>query len=131
MTRDVDPPGAGRGDLAIIYGESAVEALEALVVYCAEAAELVERGRQAYEEDVLLRRASEAIFNRVGDTIRSKLPDDLLAAYPGQPWSQIVGMRVRMAHIYTENDKSIMWNTLVRDMPALREYVSREILGDR
>lgn len=130
MPSDIGRSAAQRERIATTYGEHAVEALDALVLYCGEAADLVERGRDAYNEDVLLRRASEAIFNRVGDTIRSKLPEDLLTAYPGQPWSVIVGMRVRMAHIYTENDKNIMWNTLVRDMPALQEYVSREILGN-
>lgn len=127
------PEGNGREERRTItgrYGPSVVEALEALVSYCDEAAALVDRGRGAYEEDVLLQRASEAIFNRVGDTIRSKLPEDLLAEYPGQPWDKIVGMRVRMAHIYTENDKNIMWNTLAGDVPMLRDYVAQDILGE-
>ncbi len=120
-----------RDQLVTTYGESVVEALEALVSYCEEAGILVRRGRSAYNEDVLLRRASEAIFNRIGDTIRSKLPSSLLEKYPDQPWQQIVGMRVRMAHIYAENDKNIMWITLVQDVPQLYDYVSRNILGNR
>ncbi|WP_182359690.1 HepT-like ribonuclease domain-containing protein [Tomitella gaofuii] len=105
-----------------------MEALDALVAYCDEAAELTARGRKAYESDVLLRRASEAIFHHVGDTIRNSLPPRLLEEHPGQPWSLIVGMRVRMAHIYAENDTSIMWNTLVEHVPRLREYIAHGIL---
>ncbi len=119
-----------RDALTSTYGENIVEPLEALVTYCDEAAALVERGRQAYEEDVLLQRAAEAIFNRIGDTIRSRLPGAFLEAFPAQPWRTIVGMRVRMAHIYAENDHSIIWKTLVRDVPRLRSYLSVDILGD-
>lgn len=132
MTADDDDSSGcrRRGDLAAEYGQAVVEALDALVSYCEEAAILVGRGREAFQQDVLLQRAAEAIFNRIGDTIRAKLPDSLLDEYPGQPWSTIVAMRVRMAHIYAENDKTIIWNTLTEHVPPLRDYVSHEMLGE-
>lgn len=133
MVRDLDHSAscARRAELTAKYGDGVVESLEAVVSFCDEAALLVGRGRDAFEEDVLLRRASEAIFNRIGDTIRSRLPSDLLEEYPRQPWSNIIGMRVRMAHIYTENDRNIMWNALVEHVPQLLHYVSHGILDDR
>jgi uncharacterized protein with HEPN domain len=59
------------------------------------------------------------------------LPSALLEKYPDQPWSNIIGMRVRMAHICTENDKNLMWNTLVQHVPPLLDYVSHDMLGDQ
>lgn len=66
--------------------------------------------------------------NRIGDTIRANLPVDLLDEYSARPWSQIVGMRVRMAHLYAENDTALMWNTLVNDVQKLRGYIAHTIL---
>lgn len=83
-TTNHSPGSECRAELAAKYGDGVVEALEAVVSYCEEAAILVRRGRDAFEADVLLRRASEAIFTRIGDTIRSKLSSALLEDYLGQ-----------------------------------------------
>lgn len=111
------------------YGESVVESLEAVTDYCGEAALVVAKGRVAFGEDILLQRSVEAIIDRIGDTIRRQLPARFLAAFPGQPWQDIVAMRIRMAHIDAENDPDIMWVTIVRDVPKLRRYIDEEILG--
>jgi uncharacterized protein with HEPN domain len=52
------------------------------------AAEIVARGRNAGDEDRLLRLAGEAVISRIGDAA-SKLPDSVQAAMPSVPWEEI------------------------------------------
>jgi uncharacterized protein with HEPN domain len=48
---------------------------------------------------------------RVGQETRSK--------YPGVPWAHIVGMRNRLVHNYFDVDLSLLWTTVVDDLPEL------------
>ncbi len=51
----------------------------------AAAVEIVARGRDAWDEDRLLRLAGEAAIGRIGDAA-SKLPDNVQASIPSAPW---------------------------------------------
>lgn len=83
------------------------------------AAELVQRGRESYESDQMLRLAGEAIVGRIGDAaakLRNQVGDDL----PGQvPWDDVIANRIIVDHGYHRVDYEILWNTLERDVPAL------------
>jgi uncharacterized protein with HEPN domain len=63
------------------------------------AAEIVARGKDAWQRDRLLRLAGEAVISRIGDAA-AKLPDDVRAAIPSVPWEDIRANRVLVAHIY-------------------------------
>lgn len=54
------------------------------------ASDLVERGRDSYESDRMLRLAGEALIGRIGDSA-SKLRDHLGADLPGEvPWDDVI-----------------------------------------
>jgi len=81
--------------------------------------ELVERGRQAYESDRLLRLAGEALIGRIGDSA-SKLRDQLGDEIPdGVPWDDVIASRIIVDHVYHRVDYDLLWNTLERDVPQL------------
>lgn len=40
-------------------------------------------------------------------------------AHPQIPWSQIVGMRNVLVHVYFDIDHDQLWETVVRDLPPL------------
>lgn len=82
------------------------------------AAEIVDRGLNAWEADRLLRLAGEAIINRIGDSA-NKLPEDVRLAIPTVPWDEIRSSRILVAHIYHRIDYAIVWETLSRDIPQL------------
>ena len=84
----------------------------------AAAAEIVARGRDAWNDDRLLRLAGEAVISRIGDAA-SKLPDNVRASMPSVPWEEIRANRVLVAHIYHRIDYGILWETLRRDVPRL------------
>ena len=119
-----------REQVAASYGDDTAVSLDLLVGYCDEAAQLVDRGRESFQNDFILQRASEAILNRIGDTVRNRLPQELLDDYPDQPWNQIVSQRIRAAHIYHSLDYRMVWTTFCEHIARLRAYVHDEILGD-
>ena len=79
----------------------------------AAAAEIVARGRDAWNDDRLLRLAGEAVISRIG-VAASKLPDNVRASMPSVPWEEIRANRVLVAHIYHRIDYGILWETLRR-----------------
>lgn len=88
--------------------------------------ELVERGREAYKSDRMLRLAGEALIGRIGDSA-SKLRDQLGEEIPGGvPWDDVIANRIIVDHVYHRVDYDLLWNTLERDVPqlgtALREW---------
>ena len=85
-----------------------------------KAAALVTRGRTAFDADEMLRLAGEAILGRIGDAadklythFGQDLPD-------GIPWSDIVGNRILVDHIYHRIDYDVVWATLEQDVPIVK-----------
>jgi uncharacterized protein with HEPN domain len=48
---------------------------------------------------------------QVSDITRKQLP--------GVPWDDIIGMRHRMVHAYSDINLDILWRTVQDDLPAL------------
>jgi uncharacterized protein with HEPN domain len=86
------------------------------------AAEIVARGKGAWQQDRLLRLAGEAVISRIGDAA-AKLPEQVQAAMPAVPWDDIRANRVLVAHIYHRIDYEISWETLARDVPRLASEI--------
>jgi uncharacterized protein with HEPN domain len=81
--------------------------------------ELVQRGRNAYESDRMLRLAGEALIGRIGDSA-SKLRDRLGEEIPeGVPWDDVIANRIIVDHVYHRVDYDLLWNTLEREVPQL------------
>lgn len=75
-----------------------------------------------YRGDVMLRRAIERCVEIVSEASRS-IPDDMKAAFPGQPWPEIAGIGNLLRHHYERIDDLIMWKIATRSLPELREVV--------
>ncbi|MFA5889535.1 MAG: HepT-like ribonuclease domain-containing protein [Actinomycetota bacterium] len=85
----------------------------------AAAAELVARGKPAWDEDRLLRLAGEAIIGRVADAA-GRLPEDVMFAAGDVPWDDLRDIRILVDHIYHRIDYEILWRTLTEDLPHLQ-----------
>jgi uncharacterized protein with HEPN domain len=46
----------------------------------------------------------------------SNLEDNFRATYPTIPWSQIVGMRNKLAHEYWDIDLGVVWTTITTEI---------------
>lgn len=60
----------------------------------------------------------------IGEAIKG-LPLELVSAEPDIPWSDIAGMRDRLAHRYFDTEHSIVTATVAHDLGALEAAVAR------
>ena len=49
----------------------------------------------------------------------ARIGPEIRARYPRVPWAHVVGMRNRLVHNYFDVDLSLLWTTVVDDLPAL------------
>jgi uncharacterized protein with HEPN domain len=85
-------------------------------------AQIVERGREAFDADPVIRFAAEAVVGRIGDAA-SKLGTEVKEATGNVPWREVVGMRIVVDHAYHRIDHDRLWNTLANDLRTLREAI--------
>jgi uncharacterized protein with HEPN domain len=53
------------------------------------------------------------------------LPDAVRAQAPEIPWPQLIGMRNVLVHGYFDIDQDIVWDAVMRDVPALEPAVEQ------
>lgn len=58
----------------------------------------------------------------IGEAVKA-LPGELLAREAGLPWTQIAGMRDRLAHRYFDTSHAIVRATISEDLPELEAAV--------
>lgn len=57
--------------------------------------------------------------SQIGELV-GDLSDDTLNKFSNIPWKSIKGMRNKIVHDYDNVDLSILWNTIVNDLPSLK-----------
>jgi len=94
--------------------------LEDLEETLQSADELVARGRQAFDGDVAVRLAFEALCNRVGEVAKrlTQLKPELFAE---PDWSFAAKNRDKIVHHYNLIDREVLWDTVAIHFPGLRE----------
>lgn len=111
------------------YGERVATEVDFIIQTLDELLLIVDRGKDALVDDVLLQRAVEGCANRIGDKIRNRVPEALQAEYGGPVyWSEWVDWRVMLMHQYHRLDIDLLWTDLVRDVPQFREYLAGTVL---
>lgn len=74
-------------------------------------------------DDGLVFDAVRARLIEIGEAVKG-LSDDVRAAAPGIPWSEVAGMRDFLAHRYFDASHAIVEHTVSRDLPELRRAVT-------
>ena len=91
-----------------------------------EAIELVERyalrGRGTFESDELVQVWIVHHIQIIGEAVR-RLSQDLRTRHPEVPWVQVAAMRNVLVHDYFRIDLDEVWQTVERDVPALKNHV--------
>ncbi len=54
-----------------------------------------------------------------------KVPDEIKESYPEIPWKEISGMRDRIIHDYFGIDIEIVWQTVIKDIPYLKNTIKQ------
>jgi len=52
-----------------------------------------------------------------------RTPEDVRRRFPAIPWTQMIGMRNRLAHEYDGLDMDAVWLTATVDVPAILELL--------
>jgi uncharacterized protein with HEPN domain len=112
------------------YGERIAGELDFIVQTLDELLLVVDRGKDALVDDVLLQRAVEGCANRIGDMIRDKIPETLQDEYNGRTyWSAWVNWRVMLMHHYHRMDIDLLWRDMARDVPEFRRFLIEDVLS--
>lgn len=92
---------------------------------CSRARELAKpRDRKDLDRDWMATLALERLVEIIGEAAR-RLSVETREAHPEIPWSQIVGMRDRLAHGYDQVDLDRLWVVVDQDLPKLTADLER------
>lgn len=64
----------------------------------------------------------------IGEATRN-LEEGFKDKFPDVPWSEIVGMRNKLAHDYWEIEVEVVWNAATIEAPLLREKLQKWLGG--
>ena len=60
----------------------------------------------------------------IGEAV-SKLPEDVRNENPDIPWTLIKGMRNRLIHDYMGTDLELVWNIIIKELPAFENSLQK------
>ncbi len=80
------------------------------------------KGRAAFDASPLLQVWMVHHLMIIGEAVRSIDPA-LKQRYPSIPWRQIAGMRNILVHDYFRINQQIVWETVEKHVPILKEQI--------
>jgi uncharacterized protein with HEPN domain len=76
------------------------------------------KSKEYYEHDRMLQLALVQCVQIIGEAA-ARTSDTGRSRVPGLPWSQIVGMRHILVHVYFDLDLDAVWRVVQEDLPTL------------
>lgn len=85
--------------------------------------EVVKRGRQAWDADRISQLAVERLLEIIGESARA-MSEQSRSAFPAVPWTDLIGLRVVLAHHYHRVDPGQVWMIASAEVPELIEQLT-------
>jgi len=103
------------------YVDHMLAAIDRIHEYCAG----LDQGM--FERNGLVHDAVIGNVEVIGEAARNLVRDapDVAVANPQIMWRELVGMRNRLTHGYADVDLALVWLTVQRDLPVLRDHLRR------
>lgn len=112
------------------YGPETVQHLEFLCRTLDELSTIGDLGKSEFMSNFVVQRAVEACVNRIGDTIKTHIPEELQDDFGGRrTWSAWVSFRVFLVHVYHRIELEQVWDSLQGDVPEFKEFLANDVLG--
>ena len=97
--------------------------LQKMLQYCDEIEQILKKhhfNREEFEKDTEFQLACGMCIIQIGELVAG-LGDNFVKKYLDIPWRQIKGMRNIYAHNYDIIDNDIIWETITKEIPELKE----------
>lgn len=104
-----------------------IEVLKKIIGYCDDIELLKEKYNcsfEKYESDISFQYSCNMCIIQIGELV-GRLSEDIIGNHNEIPWHAIKGMRNLHAHDYENVDLEIVWNTLIEDIPKLKEQIKQ------
>lgn len=103
--------------------------LRKMIKYCQDIEYLLEqyeRSFEKYQKEISFQYACNMCIIQIGELV-SRVSEETMEENREIPWRAIKAMRNLHAHDYENVDLEIVWNTLIEDIPALKEQLENII----
>ena len=67
--------------------------------------------------------------SQIGELV-GDVSDEIKEKYTNIPWKSIKGMRNRIVHDYDSIDLSVLWNTIIKSLPELKEDLKEIVISE-
>ncbi len=97
--------------------------LQKMIRYCNEIEQILKKhhfNREEFENDIEFQFACGMCIIQLGELVTG-LDENFFKKYSDIPWRQIKGMRNIYAHDYDIIDNDIIWETIIKEIPELKE----------
>lgn len=104
--------------------------LEKILSYCDDVETLLnkyQRDYDLYKTDISFQYSCNMCIIQIGELV-SRLSDGFIDENTEIPWYAIKAMRNLHAHDYERVDFSIVWTSLIEDIPDLKERIEKILL---
>ena len=99
--------------------------LKKIVGYCNDIETLLnryDRSFEKYKADIAFQYSINMCIIQIGELV-TRLSDEVKQKNAQIPWNEIRAMRNLHAHDYENVDFSIVWHTVVQDIPELKDQI--------
>jgi len=83
----------------------------------------VRDGKEAFFHDTKTQDAVIRNLEVIGQAVKDIGIEDLIAAHPDVPWTQVAGARNILAHHYLGVDIALVWNIVEKHLPQLESKI--------
>ncbi len=80
-----------------------------------------------FNSNAVFRNAISMSIFQIGELANHLTSDYIEATKNDINWIEIGGMRNRFAHGYYDMDYNIIFNTAIKDIPSIRDFIDKEI----
>jgi len=108
----------------MMHSERDLSALRHIVKYCDEISEAISKHNLTIEKvssDFVYKNALSMCILQIGELV-NVLSEGFRTSHSNMPWSEIKRMRDKAAHHYGEFDVDTLWETILDDIPPLKDY---------